>query len=312
MPKKPKITLKQPKPPSTVVKFTRSTPNPAGGTVDQEALRRQREETGQALHRSSGSNITLKLTNGSTPVPIMPAPMERVGSASGSAGTPPVVSRAASSRLDSNLKPEPSTPKLAPAQQGSTSLPLPAVPGIPPQMASTPVVNGLQPAYAPVQTNKPYLESDSPIERKFRDPGKGIEDALLSSVTFMTHPNLPSDPKWKLERYASATRTQTSSYIYLPYDHYYMRVVPHLTDKLLQRRRYKLCVTRNWESKQETREGSGLYDFRIQTGLNEICIDVIADLAEGERKDYAPPQLQVDFERIRLIVVLRDQPARLE
>ena len=307
MPKKPKITLKQPKPPSTVVKFPRSTPNPAGGTVDQEALRRQREETGQALSHANGGSMTIKLINGSTPVPIMPAPLERVGSGSGSAGTPPVLSRAASSRLDiSNFKPETSTPMPAAVHHVSTSLPTPAIPGFPPQLAPTPVMNGYQPAYAPVQTSKPYVESDSPIERKFRDPGKDIEDALLGSVTFMTHPKLPNDPKWKLERYASATRTQTSSYIYLPTDHYYLRVVPHLTDKLFQRRRYKLCVTRNWENKLETQEGSGLYDFRILPGLNEICIDVIADLAEGDRKDYAPPQLQVDFERIRFVVVLRD------
>lgn len=308
MPKKPKITLKQPKPPSTVVKFTRSTPNPAGGTVDQDALRRQREETGQALSRAGGSNITLKLTNSSTPVPIKAASLERVGSGSGSVGTPPVLSRAASTRLDNNtIKPETSTPVPPPVNHVSTSIPAPTMQGLPPQPAAAPLVNGYQqPGNAPVQTSKPYVESDSPIERKFRDPGKGIEDALLSSVTFMTHPKLPNDPKWKLERYASATRTQTSSYIYLPTDHYYLRVVPHLTEKLFQRKRYKLCVTRNWENKVETQEGSGMYDFRILPGLNEICIDVIADLADGDRKDYAPPQLQVDFERIRFVVVLRD------
>jgi hypothetical protein len=219
----------------------------------------------------------------------MPAPLERVGSGSGSAGTPPVLSRATSSRLDvASVKPERSTPLPAPVQHASTSVPTPAISGFPHHLPQTPLVNGYQPAYPPPIVNKPYVESDSPIERKFRDPGKGI------------------DPKWKLERHASASRTQTSSYIYLPTDHYYLRVVPHLTDKLLQRRRYKLCVTRNWESKLETQEGSGFYDFRILPGLNEICIDVIADLAEGERKEYAPPQLQVDFERIRFVVVLRD------
>lgn len=306
MPKRPKLTLKQPKPPTTVVKFPRSTSNPAGGIVDPGALRRQKEQTVQALNLASGS-MTTKLTNGPAPVAIMPAPLERMGSGSGSAGTPPVLSRAPSSRVDvMNFKPERSTPLPASLPHVSTSLLTPATPGFPPQLAPTPLMNGYHPVYAPIQTNKPYVESDSPIERKFRDSGKGIEDALLGSVTFMTHPKLPNDPKWKLDRYASATRTQTSSYIYLPTDHYYLRVIPHLTDKLFQRRRYKLCVTRNWENKLENQEGSGMYDFRILPGLNEICIDVIADLAEGERKEYAPSQLQVDFERIKFVVVLRD------
>ena len=309
MPKKPKITLKQPKPPSTVVKFTRSTPNPAGGMVDHEALRRQKEETGQALSRASGS-LNLKLTNGATHVSIMPAPLERSASATGSAGTPTVLSRAPS-RVDINsMKPETSTPIPTPVTHISRSMPTPAVEGLPPQYAALAptLANGYQhPAYAPVQTSsRGYMESDNPIERKFRDPGKGIESALLSSVTFMTHPKLPYDPKWKLERYASPTRTQTSSYIYLPSDHYYLRVVPHLSNELRGRKRYKLCLTRNWENKPETQEGSGIFDFRILPGINEICVDVISDLKEGERKDYAPPQLQVDFERIRFVVVLRE------
>lgn len=311
MPKKPKLTLKQPKAPTMLVKFTRSTPNPAGGMVDQEALRRQKEETGQALSRANG-NVSLKLTNGSTPIPIMPAPLERSGSGSGSAGTPSILSRTTSTRQDpSTIKPEASTHVPPPTNHISRSIPTPVVEGLPPHYIAPPAATHLpngyqQPAYAPVVTAKAYQESDNPIERKFRDLGRGIEDALLSSVTFMTHPKLPSDPKWKLERYASPSRTQTSSYIYLPSDHYYLRVVPHLSDELRSRRRYKLCLTRNWESKAETQEASGMYDFRILPGINEICVDVISDLKEGERKDYAPPQLQVDFERIRFVVVLRE------
>jgi len=51
----------------------------------------------------------------------------------------------------------------------------------------------------------------------------------------------------------------------------------------------------------------GAYDFRLGPGENVIAVDVISDLKEGERKDYAPPQLQVDFERMMLFVYLRDR-----
>lgn len=48
----------------------------------------------------------------------------------------------------------------------------------------------------------------------------------------------------------------------------------------------------------------GAYDFRLQPGENTIVVDAIADLKEGDKKEYAPPQMQFDFERIQLVIVL--------
>jgi hypothetical protein len=122
----------------------------------------------------------------------------------------------------------------------------------------------------------------------------------------MTHPKLPNDPKWKLSRYASATKTQTTGYIYLPSDHYYLRIFPNLTSECRSRKRYKVCVTRNWEQIYPSQDTPGAYDFRIHPGENIIAVDVIADLAEGDSKPYAPPQLQLDFERITFVIMLRE------
>lgn len=135
----------------------------------------------------------------------------------------------------------------------------------------------------------------------------GIEDALLGSVTYMTHPNLPNDPKWKLSRYASATKTQSSSYIYLPADHYFLRLTPNLTSELKSRKKYKVCVTNNWQLIPENIHVPGSYDFQLRPGENVITVDVIAELKEGEKKDYAPPQLQLDFERITFYIILMER-----
>lgn len=54
-------------------------------------------------------------------------------------------------------------------------------------------------------------------------------------------------------------------------------------------------------------EVPGAYDFRLHPGENIIAVDVIADLAEGDSKPYAPPQLQIDFERITFVIMLRDR-----
>jgi len=135
----------------------------------------------------------------------------------------------------------------------------------------------------------------------------GLQDALLASVTYMTHPNLPKDPKWKLTRYASPIKTQTSSYIYLPSDHFFLRVIPTLTPELRSRRNQKLCVSLNWQLVAPNQQVPGVYDFRLHPGENVIAVDVIAELKEGDRKEYAPPQLQVDFERITFIIFLVDR-----
>jgi hypothetical protein len=123
----------------------------------------------------------------------------------------------------------------------------------------------------------------------------------------MTHPNLPGDPKWKLQRFASETKTQTSSYIYLPSSHFYLRLVPETTAELKNRRSYKVCVSANWQTVLPSSSSPPAYDFRLQPGENTIVVDVIADLKAGERKEYAPPQMQFDFERIQLVVVLVDR-----
>jgi hypothetical protein len=120
----------------------------------------------------------------------------------------------------------------------------------------------------------------------------------------MTHPNLPGDPKWKLKRFASDSRTQTSSYIFLPADHFYLRLTPSLTSELKSRRNWKVAVSSNWQTVSSSAHVPGAYDFRLQPGENTIVVDAIAELKEGERKDYAPPQMQFDFERIQLVVVL--------
>jgi hypothetical protein len=135
----------------------------------------------------------------------------------------------------------------------------------------------------------------------------GLEDALLESVAYMTHPTIPGDPKWKLRVDASPTMTQTSSFIYLPASHYYFRVTPTPTQEIRSRNSWKVCVSANWQAVPESPHTSGAYDFRLQPGENSIVVDAIASLRSGEKKEYAPSQMQFDFERIHLVVVLMDR-----
>ena len=122
----------------------------------------------------------------------------------------------------------------------------------------------------------------------------------------MTNPNGPSDPKWKLTRYASPIKTQTSCLISLPMNHQYMRIIPHFTSELKSRRRHRSFVVVNGQSIPQPIAASaeGAYDVLLKPGTNEISVEVLADLKAGERKEYAPPQLQFDFEKSSMIINL--------
>lgn len=297
-----RISLTQPKVGRLKLKVGSSTPTPSvpgGNTVDNDTLRRQKEERDHAPERAARAN-SRTYTNGSTPVPAVPTAVRR----SISAVEPSDVQMTGMN--GTSYPTQAVEPVRIPIPPGPTNIPTPVMDGEPPHLLPTHAVNGDRMVPNNHVARGFGSESDSPIERKHRDPGKGLEDALLASVTYMTHPNLPSDPKWRITRYASATKTQTSSYIYLPADHSYFRVVPTLTHELRSRRNYKMVVTHNWHP-QTPQTSPGIFDFKLQPGENVIAVDVIAELRDGERKDYAPPQLQVDFERITFYVYLRDR-----
>jgi hypothetical protein len=81
-------------------------------------------------------------------------------------------------------------------------------------------------------------------------------------------------------------------------------VKPEITAELRSRNNWKVCLVHQWRSQQVQQDGS--YEVKLQPGENTIVIDAIAALREGEKKEYAPPHLQFDFERFQLVVILMD------
>ena len=206
-----RLSLSQPKKLGLKLKLGGATPTPSfsGGSVDNDALRRQREETQQALRASRGASKSLN-TPASSSAPSVARSLSSV-EPNGDiimGGTNGVVSNTHGRIGEGGAVQKPGTPQV----NGS----------YPSQM------NGTRVAEAP---RSMLSESDNPMERKFRDSGKGksslflavyrltvpgIEDALLESVTYITHPTIPGDPRWKYKVNASPTMTQTSAFIYLP------------------------------------------------------------------------------------------------
>lgn len=307
MPKnKIKLSLSQPKQPKALkLKMGSSTPQPqsAAFTIDSESLRRQKEEMGEALNRARASSRGTQV-NGSTPVLSSAAISVRrsasvatertdvkASNANGTSATTPQLATASTANLPANDVAQLPTP----VQELGTPAP------------AAPLTNGFRSheSLTPQGTSK---QSVIPFERQYRDLGKGIESALLGSVIFMTNPNNPNDPKWKLVRQASATRTQTSGFISVPFGYRDVRIIPLPTAEFKSRRRSRVLVMHNALVFREPNSPvAGAYDVQLVPGENTLSVEVLADLKDGERNDYAPPQLQFDFEKCTLIINVSPQ-----
>jgi len=273
-------------------------------TVDQDALQRQRSALASAMKQSRGDS-----QRELTPAPTVQSSLRRsvsvldfdvpmTGTNGHTASTTPV---------------EPIKPVVPP---GPASIPTPTLEGVPPQQTlkpipytpAAPVTNGYHVPSMPAPAVGIFAESTNPIDRKFRDTNKSSADALLQSVTYMTNPLMPSDPKWRLVRYASPSKTQTSYYTYLPSSHNSLRIMPELhADLKARKQKYKLFVLNNGTALPASPDvaGQGVYDLHLVPGENVVTVEAISALKEGERKEYAKEWEQFDFERVTFYVFLR-------
>ncbi|KIW23528.1 uncharacterized protein PV07_11720 [Cladophialophora immunda] len=318
-----KLSLSQPKPKALRLTMGSSTPTPnlVGGTIDSESLRRQKEEMGQALSKVQRASSKATQANGSTPVPSSAAPSVRRSAslATTTEQADTITSEVKVNGVSSTPQPQEAVrasqpPAPTPAQQ----LPTPVQEVEIPLPNTAPLTNGARhlersepqpssPGANPSVPNNNYLnQSVIPMERRYRDPGRGWTHALLASVTFMTNPSLPNDPRWKLVRYGSATKTQTSGFIALPSHYRDLRIIPTTTSELASRRRHRVLFMHNSTVYKESNSNhvEGAFEVRLVPGENVLVVEVLADLRDGEKKAYAPSQLQFDFERCTLIVHL--------
>ncbi len=138
-----------------------TTPSSAisGGTVDSESLKRQKEEMAQAVERANRANSK------ATPGPSSTASTRRSLSSVEPNGEIITVQTNGSHIRDLRTSVPPALRQL----------PTPVMEGVPPGTPTPgPMVNGnrhLEQSNAPPRAV--HTESDNPLERKFRDPGKG-------------------------------------------------------------------------------------------------------------------------------------------
>jgi hypothetical protein len=153
-PKAPqRLSLSQPKKSGLKLKLGGATPTPSfsGGSVDNDALRRQREETQQALRASRGESksFATPITSAAPSVARSLSSVEPNGDTI-MGGTNGVNANPNVQGVDGGALQKPGTPMTNGVHSGQ--------------------MNGIKVAEAP---RKAMTESDNPMERKFRDPGRG-------------------------------------------------------------------------------------------------------------------------------------------
>jgi hypothetical protein len=152
-----------------------STPTPtvAGGTIDNESLRRQKEEMGQALNRAQRANSRVHQTNGSTPVPSSAAVSVRR-----SISIITEMQDTAMSDVNGSSTPQAQDTALKSSQTPAPAqLPTPVM-EVDSQDAAAPLTNGVhnqEQSVPPPSRQAPnaFTQSENPLERRYRDPGKG-------------------------------------------------------------------------------------------------------------------------------------------
>ena len=91
----------------------------------------------------------------------------------------------------------------------------------------------------------------------------------------------------------------------LPYNYRDIRIIPSTTQELKSRRRHRVIVIHNFNVYREPNSPEeGAFDVKLTPGQNTLAVEVLSDFRDGEKREYAPQQLQFDYEKITLMVDL--------
>ena len=110
--------------------------------------------------------------------------------------------------------------------------------------------------------------------------------------------------------FPSDTQTQHGNLVHLPPSHAWLRVTLGLSEGCLNRAQHNAVVSRDLVKLiPESPDTRGVYtwDFRLHTGVNTICIDVMATIWKRGEPEISWPQERHDFERFVLTVNLLAQ-----
>jgi hypothetical protein len=298
-PEKPKIKIGAPKPPKVTLNLSANRPSPAPATVsvDNDALKRQRQAVSAGVSAQTTEQTKSPAVDApKRPTPQAPPAAEEPRPKSAVAAASPVEPV----KVEKAVSQSPAVNHAVPAVSAAAASAATVAPAV-----TTSIVNGSMPpptvrpmSSSPYPTSQPLVSSYTFTAPAALPPtplrSYPLADALVPKITIATHPNLNLPKPLKLAISPHPTLSQQSRTMTLPSSHYFLQISPTISKGLSFGRPYKMFVTVNnirLTQRDTLQDGflrTHVYETSLAQGVNRIEIEVVAS------KDQAKEGLDVE------------------
>ncbi|KAI9172167.1 Chromatin structure-remodeling complex subunit rsc1 [Paramyrothecium foliicola] len=275
-PSQPKIKLKvgqAAEPPSSSKKITIHVGG-RGGSADSPA-----GQAAQATETINGQEPDRGISGAPQSIQLVKTRSASVV-ASPSPSVQPTLKAEESARMSPAIPPQLPTPTLG---QNAATTPKPPTPSLPPpQQQANPAVNG------------------AVEQKRLRAAGKGIKDALISSLRIHAHPSIQTDSNLLVNVLPDRREMQQSATVNVPASHTRVLIVPTLPDFLHDRQynfwalidKQPLKMSHHQIPNQSPQER--IFDVMLHPGVNVIEAHLISAIPRSERvQGEADAELEV-------------------
>jgi hypothetical protein len=272
-PVQPKIKLNAPRPKTILHLGAKASPAPKGVSADENT-----NGTPAASHTRPGSSAGPSRSSSQVSAAVK--------ATSATASSPNVTTAAV--KTEKTVAASPSLATIRP-QSIAPDVKQSPRPGTANSMPPPPSMRGISGSPHPsMLPHVPHIPQYVPPPPTFADKytrSKPVSEALLPNLAITTHPQLNIQKPFRIDVPASKQFTQQSLTMTIPSAHYYVSVIPNISQRLLIQRQYKLFVTVNGARLMGTTrdfmiEGVAdrkqVYDTALSPGVNRIEVEVVA------------------------------------
>lgn len=268
-PVQPKIKLNAPRPKPVLHLGAKASPAPKGSLAD--------EQTTNGTPAAPGSSAAPSRSTSQVPTALK-ATSATASSPSATTAAVKTEKAVAASPSLATVRPQSIAPEVKQSPRPGTANSMPP----PPSMRG--ISGSPHPSILPHVPQVPqYIPPPTFADKYTRQ--KPVSEALLPSLAITTHPQLNIPKPFRINVPASKHFTQQSLTMTIPGAHYYISVVPTISQRLLIQRQYKLFVTVNGArlmgTTREVMVGGvadrrQVYDTALNPGINRIEVEVVA------------------------------------
>ncbi|TIA10617.1 Bromodomain-containing protein [Aureobasidium pullulans] len=279
-PVQPKIKLNAPRPKPVLHLGARGSPAPRGTPAEdkKEEPVTNGHKTPVPAQARPASSAAPSRSNSQVPTTVKATSVNASSPAPTTAAAVKTETTVAASPSLAAVRPQSIAPEVKQSPRPGTATSMPPPPSV------RAISGSPHPSMLPHVPHVPQYVPPPPTFVDKYTRSKPLSEALLPSVVIMTHPQLTVPKPFRLEVPANKQFTQQSLSTAVPAAHYYISIVPNVSQRLLMQRQYKTFVTVNGVRLMGTTRdflpGGGdrkqVYDTALIAGVNRIEVEVVA------------------------------------